>query len=184
MDFVFPVVDGLAVLTLIADAIIAILLITLFAEAFSKKHFAPSKFVERHALLLMFVVAFVATAGSLFLSEVAGWTPCKYCWIQRIFMYPQVVLLGIALWKRDNKVALYILALSILGMLMAGHHYTEQVEQALNPVPVDELVPCDASGDCARTEINFRYGYITIPMMALTAFVLNALGSITLLRRK
>ncbi len=39
-----------------------------------------SRFVSRHALSLMFVVAFIGTSGSLFYSNVAGFIPCKFCW--------------------------------------------------------------------------------------------------------
>jgi hypothetical protein len=33
-------------------------------------------------------VAIVATLGSLFMSEIAGFIPCRLCWVQRGFMYP------------------------------------------------------------------------------------------------
>jgi disulfide bond formation protein DsbB len=137
----------------------------------------------------MFFVALAATCGSLFFSEIATWVPCKDCWFQRIFMYPQVVLLAIALWKKDKGIAQYILVLSLIGMLIAADHYSDQVEAAWHPVPdangVNTLLkPCDASGvSCAATQIKFAYGYITIPMMALTAFGLNVFGSFFLLRK-
>src|SRR5688572_18615670 len=51
------------------------------------------------ALWLAFGVALVATVGSLYLSEVANFTPCKLCWYQRIAMYPMVPVLGMAAWR-------------------------------------------------------------------------------------
>ncbi len=139
--------------------------------------------ISRNGLTLMLIVALAATGGSLFFSEIAGWTPCKLCWWQRIFMYPQVLLLGIALWKRDRTIARSILVLSVIGMLIALYHYGEQVHASLLP-PDAALEPCDATGEsCARTEIRFHFGYITVPFMAFSAFLLNTLGSLQMLRR-
>lgn len=177
-SLIFPVVDALSVLTLIGDVIAAVLLILLFNNLGNLR-----AFVLRNALPFMLVVALIATFGSLFLSEVAGWTPCKMCWLQRIFMYPQVVLLTIAIRKRDRTVAHYILALCIIGAIIAALHYFEQMQATFWPEPVDPLIPCDETGSCAQT-YTFRFGYITIPMMALTAFVMNGLSSLLVLGKK
>ncbi|HVW66708.1 MAG TPA: disulfide bond formation protein B [Candidatus Peribacteraceae bacterium] len=194
MDFLklytFDVVNAFAVLVVIGQAISIALLALLIWEAIAKRKTAVTTWVSAHGLILTFIVALVATGGSLFLSEIAGWTPCKLCWFQRIFMYPQALLLLIALLKRDRQIAPYILALSIIGILIAGFHYNEQLQAALHPVLDAQgnntlLKPCDASGtSCAATQINFIFGYITIPLMAGTGFLLNILGSIAMLRRK
>lgn len=193
MDFLqsytFTVVDFLSVLTIVGQVIALIVLIVLLKELFKKSEQTKlSRWIAKYGLLLMFIVALTASSGSLFFSEIAGWTPCKDCWLQRIFMYPQVVLLAMALWKRDRKIAPYILALCLIGIVLSTSHYIEQVQAALQPVPKENgvntlLKPCDASGvSCASTQIRFAFGYITIPMMALTAFVMNALGSLTTIR--
>ena len=183
-SYTFDVVRILSILTVFGQALAVIILIALLLEA-STKH--ASRFISwfsHYGLLLMLIVAMTATIGSLFFSDIAGWNPCKDCWFQRIFMYPQVILLGIALWKKDRTIALYILVLSLIGMGIAIDHYADQVQAAFFPAP-ESLEPCDTSGEsCAKTQIKFTFGYITIPMMALTAFLLNALGSISLLRRK
>ena len=180
----FDLVTGLSVLTVIGLVIAAVLIVSLLMETFQKRPTASVSWCARHALPLMLIVATTATLGSLFFSDIAGWNPCKLCWYQRIFMYPQVLLLLIALWKKDRNIAVYVLALSVIGMLVAAHHYSEQVALAMQPV-ADSLVPCDASGvSCAKTEIRFTFGFITLPMMAFTAFVLNALGAASMLRRK
>ena len=183
LDLINPVVSLLTVLTIIGQ-IIALLLAGLLLKELLKIG-APSRmtaFIAKHGLLLMFIVALTATAGSLFFSEIALWTPCKDCWLQRIFMYPQVILLGIALRKRDRGIALYILTLSIIGSLISIDHYIDQIQAIINPIEHDPLAPCDATGiSCSATEI-YEYGYITIPLMALTAFVLNALAVVFMLR--
>src|SRR5690625_5914843 len=57
-------------------------------------------------LMLIWIQALIATVGSLFYSEVMGYVPCDLCWIQRIFMYPLVIIYGIAALKKDLSVAL------------------------------------------------------------------------------
>jgi disulfide bond formation protein DsbB len=76
--------------------------------------------ISRHGALL---AAWVATCGSLFLSEVIGWTPCVLCWYQRILMYPLTVILAVGIWRRDRGVYLYVLPLSILGVGTSLYHY-------------------------------------------------------------
>jgi disulfide bond formation protein DsbB len=175
----FPVVIALSVLTvagqLLSVALIALLLLR-------RPHSPIGEWVSSHGLLLMFVVALTATVGSLFFSDIAGWTPCKLCWFQRIFMYPQVFLLGLAIWMKDRGIARYIILLSVIGLLIATFHYGEQVIAALNPVTIDPNVPCDTSGTSCRSTPFFNFGYITIPMMALTAFLMNIVGSLFVLR--
>jgi disulfide bond formation protein DsbB len=184
-SYTFTVVNVLSALTVIGQFIAVILIAVLFMKK-STLH----AWISKNSLLHMLIVAVMATSGSLFFSDIALWTPCKDCWFQRIFMYPQVILLAIALWKKDRGIALYILVLCLIGGGIAIDHYADQVQAAFFPVPDAEgvnmlLKPCDASGiSCAKTEIRFTYGYITIPMMALTTFVLNAIGSIFILRSK
>lgn len=141
------------------------------------------RFVHDHALWLMLLTSALATLGSLYFSDIAGWTPCKFCWYQRIAMYPQVLLLLVALWKKDRGIAPYILSLSVVGMLLSAYHYNLQVQAALTPL--DPTVPCDATGtSCAATSIHFTFGYITLPVMAFTVFALNALGSWVMMRKR
>lgn len=60
-------------------------------------------------------VSLIATLGSLYLSEIKGFIPCDLCWFQRIFMYPLVLILGIATLQNDWKVVRYALPLSVIG---------------------------------------------------------------------
>lgn len=122
-------------------------------------------FVARHAILFSFLIAVASLIGSLFYSEISGYEPCNLCWLQRIFIYPQVVLLGMALWKRDRNVADYSIALSVIGAAIAGY-------QTLLQMGVAPGLPCAAySASCAQRFV-LEYGYITIPVMAFTAFSL------------
>jgi disulfide bond formation protein DsbB len=121
--------------------------------------------VAGHQLALAWCIALSATGSSLFYSEVKRFEPCVLCWVQRVFLYPQVVILGLALWKRDHQVRDYSLGLSIPGALVAGYHYYGQMVQSTALV-------CRAGetvSPCAQRFV-LEYGYITIPMMSLTAF--------------
>lgn len=182
MDPIVFGIDVLATLTLIGGVTTVLLAVTLLWEPLIGKRTSLTHWISGHALGLMLIVALTATLGSLFLSEFVGWSPCLLCWYQRIFMYPQAVILALAFWRNDRNVAIYILVLSLIGLLIAGGHYGEQIWAMLHPV--DPLTPCNDTGvSCART-YTFRYGYITVPMMALTAFALNILGSLLLLRSR
>ncbi|HEX7586551.1 MAG TPA: disulfide oxidoreductase [Patescibacteria group bacterium] len=121
------------------------------------------KLISQNAIKFGFIVALVATAGSLFFSEVAGFEPCRLCWFQRIFMYPQVILLGLAWLKKDNKIIEYSLVLAVTGAFISLYH--NYIYYAAQKTAVCSLaVPC-------TTPYALEFGYITIPMMALTAFL-------------
>jgi len=180
-QFTWNVVPFLSVLVVFGQLLIVALAALLLYEHATKRFTGIGTWLSRHGLTLMLIVALVATGGSLYFSEISGWNPCKYCWIQRIFMYPQIVLLLIALWKRDRTVARYILALSLIGAAYATYHYYIQMYDLI-AAPTNPATPCDASGEsCVKTPFT-HFGYITIPMMALTGFILNAIGSIQILR--
>jgi disulfide bond formation protein DsbB len=183
-DYTFTIVDVLSALTVIGQ-LISVLLLLILLQNMRKGVAASSigRWVSEHGLLLMFVIACISTLGSLFLSEVAGWNPCKLCWFQRIVMYPQLVMLVIALWRRDRGVAPYLLALSLIGLAIAAYHYVIQLQNIVAS-PLNPATPCDASGEsCVKTPF-IVFGYVTIPLMAFTAFVLNALGSVFVIRSR
>ncbi len=120
-----------------------------------------------HELWLVFVVAAIATGGSLFLSEVAGFVPCELCWYQRIAMYPLSVITLLAALARDHRVARYLLPLPFVGAGISVYHLL--VENGV----VEQTQGClvSAPGGCATKWID-EFGYMTIPTLALTAFVL------------
>ncbi|OIO44438.1 hypothetical protein AUJ64_00105 [Candidatus Pacearchaeota archaeon CG1_02_39_14] len=115
----------------------------------------------------MFLVSLVAMLGSLYYSEIAGYNPCTLCWYQRIFMYSQVFILGLASFRKDKKVMPYIYLLSAIGLLIAVYHYIMQLSQV-------DSVFCELVGYSASCSETFflSMGYITIPLMAASAFLL------------
>jgi disulfide bond formation protein DsbB len=161
----------LSYLTVIGQIAIVVMLVNLLVF---KGKSGLSQVINQKFLLLAFIVALTATLGSLFYSEIAGYEPCKLCWFQRILMYPQVILLGLALWKKDPGMAAYGLVLSVLGALIAGYHYLLQIGAV-------SALPCSAVGYSAACSQRFtmNFGYVTIPMMALTAFLMITMIMIT-----
>ncbi|GAB5601593.1 disulfide bond formation protein B [Thermus sp. FJN-A] len=124
--------------------------------------------MRRGPFLLGFawVVALVATLGSLYYSEVRLFLPCELCWYQRIFMYPQAVLLGLALWRQDLGVWPYSLALSLMGGSLSTLHLMEQRFPDLFTLACKPPVPCSVEYIPA----------FPIPLQALIAFALIALS--------
>lgn len=160
----------LAVLGVLGQALIAILLLAALLALAGMG--GPLAGVRRLAwgyeLWLAFLVAAVATGGSLFFSEVAEFVPCELCWFQRIFMYPVAIVALLAAVANDHRVARYLLPLPILGSGVSVYHLL--VENGL----VEQTSSClvSAPGGCATRWID-ELGYVTIPTLALTAFALN-----------
>ena len=121
-------------------------------------------------LPLALLVATVSMAGSLYLSEVADFIPCKLCWYQRIAMYPQVLLLGIAWLRRDEGIKAYALPLAVVGAGISTFHVLVERFPSLE----GSGSVCDPSNPCTIRWVE-EFGFITIPTMALSAFVLIAL---------
>ena len=118
--------------------------------------------VSNHIALL---AAWIAMCGSLFFSEVLGWLPCELCWYQRIFMYPLAFLLAIGILRRDRGLYLYVLQLSLFGGLLSLYHYL-LIKTNIFPPP-----ECKAGVSCTVDYLDW-FGFINIPFMALTAFLI------------
>ena len=123
--------------------------------------------LEGYELWCVFLVASIATGGSLFFSEVADFVPCELCWYQRICMYPLSIISLLAALANDRRVARYLLPLPLVGAGVSTYHLL--VENGV----VKQAAACllSAPGGCATKWIN-EFGYMTIPTLALTGFAL------------
>lgn len=118
------------------------------------------------SLALAWVTATVAMLGSLYLSDVMNFTPCRLCWYQRIAMYPLVLLLGIAVVRNDLYTAKrYLIPLAAVGALLSTYHY--QLER----FPQQPALSCGLEVLCNVAIANV-WGFVSVPFMALAAFVL------------
>jgi disulfide bond formation protein DsbB len=128
------------------------------------------------SLLLGWIAALIATIGSLYFSEVLHYIPCTLCWYQRIFMYPLAIMLGIAFYQNDRGIVKYALPLSIIGMIISGYH------TALQKIPyLQQFEMCTSGVPCSKDYINWL-GFITIPILALTAFTIITICLVMLAR--
>lgn len=136
-------------------------------------------FIKKYSVRILLLVSATATLGSLYLSEIKGFTPCKLCWYQRILMYPMSVLFLTSIIKKTKDVFLYTLPLSLIGLLIAGYHYYLQ----LHPNP---YAPCGDVGFSVNCSQNFftYFGYITIPWMSFSAFLIIFSVSLLMLVKK
>ncbi|WP_338451299.1 disulfide oxidoreductase [Niallia oryzisoli] len=128
---------------------------------------------KRESLLFIaWAASVIAMFGSLYFSEIRQFEPCKLCWYQRIVMYPFTILLGIAYVKRDYKIALYSMVLSAIGGSISIYHYSLQKLSFLA-----DIAPACGRIPCTSQYINW-FGFISIPLLALTAFTIIFICSI------
>lgn len=152
-----------ALLALAANATTIVIVVAAVAKGTMRERVFGS--IAGSELWLAFVVAATATLGSLYLSEIVHLVPCVFCWYQRIAMYPLAVILLIAAVRRDHDVRIYAGVLATIGALLAAYHRLLQIFPSLDSGTCSTGVPCTA----AWFEI---FGFITIPYMALSAFLL------------
>ena len=157
------------VLALVASfAVVAVVVLRLAASASDGARDRWDDLVELvapNAFAMAWVVAFLATAGSLYFSEVAGFEPCTLCWYQRIAMYPLVVLLAIAAARRERAGAWYAIAIAAIGAVVSAYHVL------LEWFPSIDTGACSATTPC--TLVWFRvFGFISLPTLAFVAFAL------------
>ncbi|WP_027460880.1 disulfide bond formation protein B [Deinococcus murrayi] len=125
-------------------------------------------------LYLAWVVALVATLGSLYFSEVRGFAPCVLCWYQRIAMYPLALLLGLAALRGDLGIRTYALPLAAVGWLIALIQNLEDwgVIPVLRVCSANNAVPCDVHWPVWGGGLAGLNSVLTIPVLAMIAFTL------------
>lgn len=122
-------------------------------------------FVKKYSYYLVFFVSLLSMLGSLYFSEVMKFTPCLLCWYQRIAMYPIVLISFLGALLKDTKASIYMIALSVIGTVIALYHnlmYYKIIPQTISP--------CEIGASCFEKYINW-FGFITIPLLSLLAFV-------------
>ncbi len=154
---------SLAILSLIALAGAALLV----GYRLAKGRQAAASLLGGSALWLAWMVAAVATAGSLIYSEVIHFVPCRLCWFQRIAMYPLAIVLLVGAIRREAVARFYALPLALGGLAISVWHYVIQVYPSLEGGSCDPLNPCSAR----YVEV---FGFISIPFMAGAGFIVIA----------
>lgn len=128
---------------------------------------------------LAWTQAIVAMLGSLYFSEVMDLVPCVLCWYQRILMYPLVIIIGVALLRKEEKNApYYVLPFTIIGLLMALFHWLLQ----MGVIP-EAAGPCVAGISCTTRYVEW-FGFVTIPFLSLVAFTIITVLMVMILKSK
>lgn len=117
-------------------------------------------------LFFAWLVATIATVGSLFFSEVMMFPPCVMCWYQRICMYPLVVILLVGLFPLDTTVTRYAMPLTLIGLFFAIYHNLLYYK-----ILPESVQPCSQGVSCTSDYINW-FGFVTIQFLSLVAFVM------------
>jgi disulfide bond formation protein DsbB len=158
--------DFLSAATVAAD-ILGIFLLIIVLSPLKKSGWGKdvADFFGDYAIELAFLIALAATCGSLFYSNVAQFQPCLLCLWDRIFLFPQPFILLFALFLKDQGVRKYAILLSVIGTVVAAYHTYLQFGGT-------DVINCAANGVGCEHVYFLEYGYVTIPTMALTAFVL------------
>ncbi|MGV8990873.1 MAG: disulfide bond formation protein B [Thiobacillus sp.] len=115
-------------------------------------------------VFLAWVLATISTLGALFLGEVMGYTPCLFCWYQRIAMFPLVFVLAAGLFPFDPKVIRYALPLAIVGWLLAAF----QMALVVGLIP-ESVTPCQKGVPCSELQVVW-FGFVSIPLLSVLAF--------------
>ena len=123
----------------------------------------------------------IATGGSLFYSQVAHFVPCEFCWFQRVLMYPLSILT--LLHRRCAATtgrARYLLAAAD----RRGRHVDlPHPDRARRDQASRRACSIWRPAAAASTGSNHEFGYLTIPTLALTAFLL-LIGFLVLASRR
>lgn len=144
--------------------------VALLAVYFLQKRFPDlqdiSALVGKWGVWLALLLVLGGTIGSLFYSEVLGILPCSLCWLQRVFLYPLVVLFAVGLIKKDKGVSCYAIPLAAIGGLIALYqHYLQMGGSSVLPCPAT----ADQALDCGVRFV-YEFGYMTFPLEAATIF--------------
>jgi disulfide bond formation protein DsbB len=143
---------------------IAFATLILLFDIYSKNN-SLEKLVTVYGLLIAFIVTLGSSITTLMYSEIFGFIPCGLCWLQRVFLYPQVFLLGLALYRKDKGVALYGIVLSIPGLIVSLYQHYLQMGGS-------EFITCPKAGagaNCAE-RIMFEFGFVTFPLLSAFLF--------------
>lgn len=161
-NFVFIVNKVLSVGTILMQVTILVILFNFFFLR-NKQNIILS-FFKKYTFVFGFLVALGAVLLSLFYSEIVGFPPCELCWIQRIFLYPQLILFGMELYKKERSIVDFSIVFAILGSLVSIYHIYVESTGGSGIFCGD---PSTGGISCSVRYI-YEFGYMTMPLMALT----------------
>jgi disulfide bond formation protein DsbB len=153
---------GIGALLLILVSLLALVVLIKKPNSFSKVIDHVTQFAPVYGIIFV-MLAFI---GPLTYSEIIQYTPCKLCWFQRIAMFPQLVILAVALWYSDKNYWRYTLILSSIGLCFSLFHYGLQMGLPITT----ECATVGQAASCASLYVN-TFDFVTMPLMAASVFV-------------
>lgn len=124
------------------------------------------KFLRTYGIYLAWVIALIGTLMSLYFSELKHIEPCRFCWFQRIALFPLAIQLGIFAYRADKSAALYGIPLCFVGLMAA-------FLQSLDLV-IDIHGLCGPGASCREGMIYF-FNVIPFSWVSGAGFILIAL---------
>jgi len=159
-------VELLLSLLTIGGQVFLVLLLALRLFSWKAKWMKSIKdFFGKNGLLFALIISLSSIIGSLYFSIILEYPPCELCWYQRVFMYPiAFVILASMIFKKKDA-SLYSIVLASVGFLVSLYHVI-----ILNLPNVVEI--CAVGEVSCLTEYFTYFGYVTIPVMSLTGFLM------------
>ena len=154
----------IAFLTLLSNIIFVTVVVAMIVHVGTRARLY--NFVHKYILELIFWSVLSAVVGSLVYSQIIGYPPCELCWIQRICLYPQLIIVYMAMRRKDKTIIDYLVPLSVIGAVVAL--YQSFIQWGFD---FGSAVGCaNLGGECAKVFFK-EYSYITIPFMSFTIFI-------------
>lgn len=169
-----PIVENINFLLALGTVAVQVASVGLLVLILTKKDEILAPYVARYGLVFGFVLVCAGSFMTLLYSEVFGFVPCGLCWLQRVALYPQVVILGIGAYLKDAHAALYSIALAVFGAAVGLYQHYIQMGGSVTACPT-------SGGDCSK-RILFEFDYITFPLMSASLFIFLILLMLVVLR--
>ena len=154
-----------------AMAVVGVVLAGIAAVAHRPTRDLVRELVDEHGRISAWLVAAIATGGSLWFSESAGFPPCELCWYQRIAIYPLVVVLGVRALRRGGSRDLRLAGLVLVGLGLVVNLW----HVAIETFPDLDTGACDAAVPCTVRWVE-GIGFFTIPRLATVTLALVGLA--------
>ncbi len=160
-----PLIAAVAVVAQIAVLALVVGAIVWLARPSARQALAgPAQTIRASGVWIAWFVAVVATSCSLWLSEHKKFVPCHLCSIQRFWMYPLVLILAGVAVLRTRWATWAAIVPAFVGLCVSIRHLWIESHP--------ESDTCAIGGTPCSFKWVDEFGYITIPMMAGTAFLL------------
>lgn len=119
---------------------------------------------SRQVLVLTWVLITGASIGTLVLSKGLGLLPCELCWYQRGLLYPQIVIVGVAVILPSFRAAVLAIPFSVAGLGVASYHSWLQIQSSPGET-------CSIANPCS--EVTLEVAGLSIPNLSLLTFLLT-----------